>query len=77
MGNKYLVCLFAKKLKTIKIIIDHREKNSLVSSELHKKGYEIEFQQLKVADYLVNDIAIERKTVSDFKSSIINKRMFF
>ncbi len=58
-----------------KIIIDHREKNSLVASYLAQQGFNLEFQQLPVADYLVDDIAIERKTISDFKSSIINKRI--
>jgi ERCC4-type nuclease len=58
-----------------KITIDHREKNSLVVSELKKLGFQIEFKLLPVADYLINSIAIERKTLSDFKSSIINKRL--
>jgi len=58
-----------------KIIIDNRERNSLVASELLSLGFEIEFKQLPVADYIVNGIAIERKTLSDFKSSIINKRI--
>jgi Fanconi anemia group M protein len=64
-----------KQKHQIKIIADHREKNALVASELIKQGFEIEFQQLAVADYLVNDIALERKTITDFKSSIINKRI--
>ena len=58
-----------------KIIVDHREKNSLVISELMKLGFELEFKQLPVADYIINQTAIERKTISDFKSSIINKRI--
>lgn len=66
----------AKENKKLKIIVDNREKNSLVAAELIKRDIEIEFQQLPIADYLVNGIAIERKTVSDFKSSIINKRIF-
>ncbi len=65
------------KIKDVKIriLVDHREKNSLVSSELMKLGMEIEFKQLPVADYLIKNIAVERKTLSDFKSSIINKRI--
>ncbi len=58
-----------------KVIIDYREKNSLVVSELISLGLEIESRELKVADYLVNNIAIERKTISDFISSMINKRL--
>ncbi len=60
-----------------KILIDNHEKNSLVPSFLCKLGLNIEFADLKVADYIVNDVAIERKTIPDFKSSIINKRLLF
>lgn len=59
-----------------KIIVDYREKNSLVPSELISLNFNLEFQQLKVADYILNNIAIERKTVNDFISSILNKRLF-
>ncbi len=58
-----------------KVIADYREKSSLVASELISLGLEVEFRELKVADYLVNNIAIERKTVSDFISSMLNKRI--
>ena len=65
-----------KEEERIKIEVDNREGNSLVVSELMKMGFEIEWKQLPVADYIVNGVAIERKTVSDFKSSIIDKRIF-
>lgn len=58
-----------------KIIMDYREKNSLLYLELIKKGLEIEIKNLKVGDYIINNIAIERKSVSDFFSSMINKRL--
>ena len=63
------------KPQASKIIIDHREKSSLVPSELSSLNIPFEFAQLKVADYIVNNIAIERKTLSDFQNSIINKRL--
>lgn len=63
------------KIGKQKIIIDYREKNSLVASELVRMGFEIQFRELKVADYLVNNVAIERKTIFDFVNSIINKRI--
>ena len=59
-----------------KIIVDYREKNSLIISAIMRLGIEIEFKELKVADYIVKDVAIERKTVSDFVTSMINKRLF-
>ena len=64
-----------EKIKGLKITADYREKNSLVASELIQLGLKVEFRELKVADYIVNDVAIERKTVSDFISSMINKRL--
>ncbi len=65
----------AKTLKQKTIIIDNREKSSLVPSELIKLNLQIQFKQLPVADYLIGKTAIERKTISDLKSSIINKRL--
>ena len=35
----------------------------------------MEVRELKVADYIVNDVAIERKTVHDFISSMLSKRL--
>jgi ERCC4-type nuclease len=82
MPTKTIYNIFSKGKKTErkeapkpKIIIDYREKNSSVASELIHLGFEVEFKELKVADYLVNHIAIERKTVSDFVSSMINRRI--
>jgi len=58
-----------------KVIIDIREKNSLMASEIASLGMEIEFSTLKVGDYIVNDVVIERKTISDFIGSMLNKRL--
>lgn len=58
-----------------KIIADHREKNSLVISELASLGARVSMEHLEVADFLVKGVAIERKTVSDFLSSMISKRL--
>ena len=64
-----------KPIEKPKIIIDYREKNSLVGSELMLLGVDIEFRELKVADYIVKNTAIERKTVNDFITSMTNKRL--
>ncbi len=58
------------------IIIDNREKNSLVISELISLNAKIELKQLEVADYIIGNTAIERKTISDLISSMLNKRLF-
>ena len=64
-----------RKKKMPKVIMDYREKNSLVYSQLLELGIETEIKELKVADYLVNGVAIERKTVNDFISSMLSKRL--
>ncbi len=71
--------IFSKKKEKIeekpKIIVDYREKNSMIPSELMANGCEIEFQNLSIGDYIINDVVIERKTISDFLSSMVNKRL--
>ena len=57
------------------IIIDTREKQSLVMANLIGKKANIKLELLGIADYLIADIAIERKAFSDFISSMINKRL--
>ena len=57
------------------IIVDIHEKNSLVVSELVSLGADIEFKSLEVGDYIAQDVIIERKTASDFLSSMISKRL--
>ena len=65
----------SKKQKP-KIIIDIHEKNSLILSELKSSNEaELQITSLKIADYIIGKIAIERKTISDFISSMINKRL--
>ena len=61
--------------QSAEIIVDQREKNSLVAHELIHLGARIKFERLPVADYLIGNIAVERKTTSDFISSMINKRL--
>ncbi len=58
-----------------KITADFREKNSLVISELASLGIKIKIKHLKVADYIVQGVAVERKTVSDFINSMISRRL--
>ncbi|HTY44000.1 MAG TPA: ERCC4 domain-containing protein [Patescibacteria group bacterium] len=64
-----------KKEESMRVIADYRERGSLVISELKKLGLDVEIKELKVADYLIGNIAIERKTVSDFISSMLSHRL--
>ncbi|MEK6830858.1 MAG: ERCC4 domain-containing protein [Nanoarchaeota archaeon] len=75
--------IFKKIKKTLKskkivptIVADIHEKNSLVISELASSdNINLETRPLKIGDYIIGDVAIERKTVSDLISSMINKRL--
>lgn len=58
-----------------KIIVDTREKQSLISANLLSKKANIKYEKLDIGDYLIEDTIIERKTFSDFVNSMINKRL--
>lgn len=60
----------------IPIIIDTREKQSLIASNLIKRKANIDFEKLEIGDYLIQDTIIERKTFADLVGSILNKRLF-
>ncbi|MEM1535449.1 MAG: ERCC4 domain-containing protein [Candidatus Pacearchaeota archaeon] len=57
------------------IIADKREKNSAIIAELKARGLEVEERLLPVGDYIIGNTIIERKNISDFISSMINKRL--
>ena len=59
------------------IIADHRERRTRTFEWIRSFGAEITEKQLDVADYIVSEtVGIERKTVDDFLSSLLNKRLF-
>lgn len=62
--------------KKTEIIIDSREKNSLVPAELIGLGHTIILKQIKVGDYIANNTIIERKEIKDLFLSIQNKRIW-
>lgn len=77
--------IFEKKSKRINstkqkkrpiITADIHEKNSLVISNIFSnKSINLEIKHLQVGDYIISDIIIERKTISDLYSSLISKRL--
>ncbi|MGC8662562.1 MAG: ERCC4 domain-containing protein [Candidatus Micrarchaeia archaeon] len=59
-----------------KITVDNRERNFKLIERLGELA-ELEFLTLPVGDYILSDrICVERKSISDFESSIINGRIF-
>ncbi len=60
----------------ITIVVDKRERNAELIAELERLC-SIRFEIMPSGDYLISEnICVERKTVRDFESSIINGRLF-
>jgi Fanconi anemia group M protein len=60
-----------------RIIIDNRETTSRIPRLLKQHGAQLQPQELEVGDYLLsNRLVVERKSYSDFLSSIIDGRLF-
>ena len=61
----------------LSIVVDNRERNRDLLSRLEALGVTARVQALPVGDYVISDrVCIERKTISDFESSIVNGRLF-
>ncbi len=64
-------------MESLSIIIDSRERNDTIIDGLRSAGVLIKEAMLPVGDYALSDrVCIERKTIQDFESSIINGRLF-
>ena len=65
------------KLEDLRIIIDERERKSGIPKLLQKIGINVEVKRLPLGDYIVShETVVERKSVSDFISSIFDGRLF-
>jgi ERCC4-type nuclease len=65
------------KGKNARVIVDNRERNAELIEAIVANGVEVEFKTVHVGDYVISDrVCIERKTIYDFESSIINGRLF-
>src|SRR5215467_14861230 len=60
----------------VRVIVDERERPSGVPDELARIGATVSYQVLDVADYVVREYAIERKSSRDFVSSLFSGRLF-
>ncbi|HDD46051.1 MAG TPA: hypothetical protein ENG42_01115 [Candidatus Aenigmarchaeota archaeon] len=71
MGQKLL------PTKELVIIVDIRERYSNVIRYLSECNANVVFKRLDIADYICSErVGIERKTVTDFIQSIMDKRIF-
>lgn len=65
------------KIEDLRMVIDEREKKSGIPELLKKVGVKVETMNLPVGDYIVApETIIERKSVSDFISSVFDGRLF-
>jgi DNA excision repair protein ERCC-4 len=60
------------------IAVDHSESRSALLDALRRSGvFEVRMVHLTTGDYLLNDRAlVERKSVADFATSLIDGRLF-
>jgi DNA excision repair protein ERCC-4 len=63
-------------MEMLRIVVDERERTSGVGEHLQSLGAMVDYRVLDIADYIVGDYAIERKSVRDFVSSLYSGRLF-
>ncbi len=65
------------KIEDLRMVIDEREKKSGIPELLKQVGVKVETMNLPVGDYIVApETVVERKSVSDFISSVFDGRLF-
>lgn len=65
------------KIEDLRMVIDEREKKSGIPDLLKQIGVKVEMMNLPVGDYIVApETIVERKSVSDFISSVFDGRLF-
>ncbi|MDE1724540.1 MAG: heavy metal resistance protein CzcA [Thaumarchaeota archaeon] len=65
------------KIEDLRMVVDEREKKSGIPDLLKQIGVKVEMMNLPVGDYIVApETVIERKSVSDFISSVFDGRLF-
>lgn len=63
--------------KTLRVVVDEREKTSGIPNLLKETGLLVEYRMLDVGDYIISpDSAIERKRKQDFLKSLYSGRLF-
>jgi Fanconi anemia group M protein len=63
--------------RALTVVVDNRERNGELLSQLEALGVDVRVETLPVGDYVISDrVCIERKTIPDFESSIVSGRLF-
>jgi len=65
------------KIEDLRMVVDERERKSGIPDLLRQIGVKVEMMNLPVGDYIVApETVVERKSVSDFISSVFDGRLF-
>ena len=65
------------KIEDLRMVVDERERKSGIPDLLKQIGVKVEMMNLPVGDYIVaTETVVERKSVSDFISSVFDGRLF-
>ncbi|MFH1056510.1 MAG: ERCC4 domain-containing protein [Candidatus Micrarchaeota archaeon] len=65
------------KMERVQVFADDREEGSEACAELARLYAVVKYSRLPVGDFVLSDRAcVERKTASDFESSVIDGRLF-
>lgn len=65
------------KIEDLRMVVDERERKSGIPDLLKQIGVKVEMMNLSVGDYIVApETVVERKSVSDFISSVFDGRLF-
>ncbi|RLG19428.1 hypothetical protein DRN67_02695 [Candidatus Micrarchaeota archaeon] len=68
---------FSGSTGKVVVIMDERERKSVMRSMLEEMGAEVRQIVLNVGDFILSDrVVVERKTRNDFENSIIDGRLF-
>ena len=60
-----------------RVVVDERERSCGVPEQLSKLNVRVYFSRLPIADYVISpEIAVERKALPDFVSSVYDGRLF-
>jgi len=65
-----------ENIEDIKVFVDYRERSGDIINHLKSNGIKVVLDNLAIGDYIIGNYIIERKTMEDFASSIIDGRVF-
>ncbi len=73
--NVYVTTAIGAAVARVPLVVDSNEPQD-IPEKLRELGVEFEIKKIAPGDYVLGPIGIERKTLMDFFSSLIKKRLF-